>query len=160
MALAHDFSGRTVLVTGAASGIGRSTALAFSAAGAGVALVDLDAGGLKETASLIEGGGGTAEALPTDVADPAQVERAVAATVARFGGLDVAFNNAATFDTPMAASFSGGTPEGRASMVALEPMGRLGRPEEVTEAVLWLASDNASFVTGHALAVEGGWLAR
>ena len=62
-------------------------------------------------------------------------------------------------DTPMAASFSGGTEEGRQYMIGLEPMGRLGRPEEIANAVLWLASDDASFVTGHALAVEGGWLA-
>jgi NAD(P)-dependent dehydrogenase (short-subunit alcohol dehydrogenase family) len=45
-------------------------------------------------------------------------------------------------------------------MIALEPMGRLGRPEEIANAVMWLASEDASFVTGHALAVEGGWLAR
>ncbi|MEU3528746.1 glucose 1-dehydrogenase [Streptomyces sp. NPDC038707] len=255
MAPTYDYSGKTALVTGAASGIGRATARAFARAGAGVGLVDLDAEGLKETATLIAGQGGTTEVFEADVCVPSDVERVVAATVDTFGGLDIAFNNAATFDppgtidtldvetwnrviavnlsgvfhclkyqaaamlvrgggvivntgsvaseiaslgltaytaskhgvvgltkkaaldyatrgirvnavlpgaidTPMAARFSGGTEEGRAAMTALEPMGRLGRPEEVAEAVLWLASDSASFVTGHCLAVEGGWLAR
>jgi NAD(P)-dependent dehydrogenase (short-subunit alcohol dehydrogenase family) len=62
-------------------------------------------------------------------------------------------------DTPMAEEFSGGTDEGRAALVSLNPIGRLGRPDEIANAALWLASDSSSFVTGHALAVDGGWLA-
>jgi NAD(P)-dependent dehydrogenase (short-subunit alcohol dehydrogenase family) len=62
-------------------------------------------------------------------------------------------------DTPMAEEFAGGTDEGRAALVSLNPVGRLGRPDEIANAALWLASDSSSFVTGHALAVDGGWLA-
>jgi NAD(P)-dependent dehydrogenase (short-subunit alcohol dehydrogenase family) len=49
---------------------------------------------------------------------------------------------------------------GEEMMVALEPMGRIGRPEEIAEGVYWLFSDAASFVTGHSLAIDGGFVAR
>src|ERR687889_124375 len=59
-------------------------------------------------------------------------------------------------ETPMMDRFSGGTPEGRARVIAQEPVGRMGRPEEIAAAVLWLCSDAAAFVTGHAMVVDGG----
>jgi NAD(P)-dependent dehydrogenase (short-subunit alcohol dehydrogenase family) len=59
-------------------------------------------------------------------------------------------------ETPMMDRFSGGTPEGRARVIAQEPVGRMGQPEEIAAAVLWLCSDAAAFVTGHAMVVDGG----
>ena len=52
--------------------------------------------------------------------------------------------------------FTGGTPEGRDRVIAQEPIGRMGKPEEIAAAVVWLCSDAASFVTGHALVADGG----
>lgn len=62
--------------------------------------------------------------------------------------------------TPMIERFTAGNPAALQQLLALEPIGRLGRPEEVAEAVVWLCSDAASFVTGHALAVDGGLVAQ
>jgi len=59
-------------------------------------------------------------------------------------------------ETPMMDRFSGGTPEGRERVVAQEPVGRMGRPEEIAAAVVWLCSDAAAFVTGHAMVIDGG----
>jgi len=59
-------------------------------------------------------------------------------------------------DTPMMQRFTGGTAEGRQRVIAQEPVGRMGRPEEIAEAVLWLCSDAAGFVTGHAMVIDGG----
>lgn len=63
-------------------------------------------------------------------------------------------------ETPMLEGLTGGDPEFKAAVAASEPMGRVGKPEEVADAVLWLCSDSSSFVTGHALAVDGGWVAQ
>lgn len=59
-------------------------------------------------------------------------------------------------DTPMMDRFSGGTPEGRARVIAQEPIGRMGKPEEIAAAALWLCSDEAAFVVGHAMVIDGG----
>jgi NAD(P)-dependent dehydrogenase (short-subunit alcohol dehydrogenase family) len=63
-------------------------------------------------------------------------------------------------DTEMVERFTGGQPEAEAAMLATEPIGRLGRPEEIADAVVWLCSNRSSFVTGQALAVDGGFVAR
>jgi NAD(P)-dependent dehydrogenase (short-subunit alcohol dehydrogenase family) len=63
-------------------------------------------------------------------------------------------------DTEMVERFTGGQPEATTAMIAMEPIGRMGRPEEVADAVVWLCSDRASFTTGQAIAVDGGFVAR
>jgi NAD(P)-dependent dehydrogenase (short-subunit alcohol dehydrogenase family) len=59
-------------------------------------------------------------------------------------------------DTPMMDRVSGGTPEGQERVIAQEPVGRMGKPEEIAAAVLWLCSDAAAFVVGHAMVIDGG----
>src|SRR5204863_8782774 len=59
-------------------------------------------------------------------------------------------------DTEMMARFTGGTDEGRAAVIDQEPIGRMGRPEEIAAAVLWLCSEEAAFTVGHAMVVDGG----
>jgi NAD(P)-dependent dehydrogenase (short-subunit alcohol dehydrogenase family) len=59
-------------------------------------------------------------------------------------------------DTPMMGRFTGGTDEGRAQVIAEEPIGRMGKPEEIAAAVVWLCSDAATFMVGHAMVIDGG----
>jgi NAD(P)-dependent dehydrogenase (short-subunit alcohol dehydrogenase family) len=92
--MAADMSGRTALITGAASGIGRASALAFAAAGANVSLVDIDADGLAGTAAAARKLGPATEVIHADVTDLRAVAAAVTRTVEVFGGLDAAHNNA------------------------------------------------------------------
>jgi len=88
-----DFTGQSVLITGASTGIGRAVALAFARQGGKIAIGDADPRA-QETVDLIVAQGGTAFYQPTDVRKGAEVAALVDATVARFGGLNCAFNNA------------------------------------------------------------------
>jgi len=93
-----SLDGKSAIVVGAANGIGRATALAFAAAGAAVACADVEAAGAKTTAADIEKSGGRAMPVHLDVTESASCRAAVAATVERFGGVDVLLYGAADND--------------------------------------------------------------
>lgn len=90
----YDFNGQVALVTGASSGLGFATALAFAEAGATVVLSSENLDSLKTATAQLAAAGHKVFAIPCDVADEAQVATLVAQTVERFGRLDMAFNNA------------------------------------------------------------------
>ena len=92
--MAFDFEGRTALVTGGASGIGRAVALRLAAGGAAVVVNDLSEVGAHRVVDEIVADGGKAVAAAGDVTDPAQVQVAVSRAVTEFGGLHLAVNNA------------------------------------------------------------------
>jgi NAD(P)-dependent dehydrogenase (short-subunit alcohol dehydrogenase family) len=92
--MTQRFTGKTVLITGGGSGIGRATALAFAREGATVAVAGRRREPLDQTVRLIRDAGGQASAVTADVSSPADAERLVAAVAERHGGLHIAFNNA------------------------------------------------------------------
>jgi 3-oxoacyl-[acyl-carrier protein] reductase len=93
-AASRSVAGSTVLITGAASGMGRATAEVFAAEGAHVALTDIAAESVREVADDLVHRGLSAEAWTLDVSDPVAIQTVVAAAAARFGGLDMVVNNA------------------------------------------------------------------
>ncbi|MCO7568588.1 SDR family oxidoreductase [Pseudomonas chlororaphis] len=92
--MSMTFSGQVALVTGAANGIGRATALAFAAEGLQVVVADLDVAGGEGTVALIRAAGGEAVFVPCNVTQEADVQQLMARTVEAYGRLDYAFNNA------------------------------------------------------------------
>src|SRR5438132_12632465 len=96
------FAGKVAFVTGAANGIGRSTAIAFAREGANVVVADVSEQGNRETARMIEELGGRAFAVTCNVMRAEDVRLALDKTVETFGRLDLAFNNAGSEQAPTA----------------------------------------------------------
>jgi len=92
--LSRSIAGKTALVTGAASGMGRATAHLFADEGANVAVTDLDVAAVQKVVDEIEGAGGSASGWAMDVTDSEAVPRVVSEIAERFGGLDIVVNNA------------------------------------------------------------------
>lgn len=103
-----DVEGRVAIVTGGSRGIGRAIATGFAAVGANVVIASRKADACEAVVAEIGAAGGTALAVPTHVGDVDQLDRLVAATVERFGGVDIVVNNAAN---PLALPIGSITPE-------------------------------------------------
>ncbi len=247
-----NLKNKVALVTGAASGIGKATALEFSKQGAKVVVADIDEQSGGEVVNQITESGREALFIKTDVSDPAQIKNMVEQTVESYGRLDYAFNNAGiegeqkttaeqtsenwqkvidinlkgvwasmkyeipemlknenggtvvncssvagligfpnlapyvaskhgvigltktaaleyaeqnirvnavcpgVIKTPMVDRVTGGDPELEKQYAEMSPMKRMGKPEEIATTVVWLCSDNASYITGGTITVDGG----
>lgn len=248
------FQNQVALVTGGSFGIGKATAVAFAQRGAKVIIVDWKEDSEGTTLKQVKESGSAGLFIQCDISKPGNVKAMIAETVATYGRLDFAFNNAGiegiqapthecteenwdktlninlkgvwlcmkeeilqmrrqgkgvivncssvaglsgfanmpayvaskhgmigltkstalenatagirinavcpgVIHTQMIDRLTQGNEAAEKQYASLEPIGRMGKPEEIAEAVVWLCSDAASFVTGHAMAVDGGFMA-
>jgi NAD(P)-dependent dehydrogenase (short-subunit alcohol dehydrogenase family) len=140
-------AGKVALVTGAASGIGRATALTFAREGAKLVIADMNEEGGQQTVHMITESGGDATFVRVDVSNATEVEAMISKAVETYGRLDCAHNN---------AGISGG---GRA-LTAEYAEETWHQVIAVNLTGVWLCSNAASFVTGHAMTVDGGMVAQ
>ena len=180
----YDFKGHVALVTGASSGMGLATARAFAEAGAAVVLADINEEDLRTATDALTSAGhqsigiscdgsgaivncsslGGLVGLPRRAAYHASkhgvigLTRSVALEYAS-RGIRINAICPGTIDTPMVADMLQKQAEAMKEIMRDQPIGRLGRSEEIAAAVLWLCSSGASFVIGVALPVDGGFTA-
>ena len=162
-------AGKVAIITGAASGIGRATAIRFGEEGARVVVADINRNGGKETVATITSVGGDATFIEADVGDEAALEQMVdfkggVMSLTRALALELAPTIRVVAVLPGAIN----TPavqisedEGLVdSIIATVPLRRLGEPEEIANTVLFLASDEAPYITGTGILVDGGYTAQ
>lgn len=162
---------KIALITGGSAGIGEATAQLFAEQGAHVAIADLDEANGKTVVDGIINQGGQALFNQVDVSNEQQVKNWIDTVVNYWGSIDILVNNAA--DGIRVNCVCPGTIETQATLSHAQSVGlskqalveeiknqhlikRLGQPREVAQAVLFLASDEASFITGTHLIVDGG----
>ena len=153
-----SIAGRSVVVTGASRGIGRGIAGVFAAAGARVLVVGRDEDALASTVAELTKAGGEASAMVCDVRDREQCDEMARTAVARHGGIDVLCANAGIFPS---ARLEDMKPEDLGQdyldqMARSIPQRRLGTPADIGDAALFFASEEAGYVTGQCLVVDGG----
>jgi NAD(P)-dependent dehydrogenase (short-subunit alcohol dehydrogenase family) len=178
MAGTFSFTRKVVVVTRATRGLGRITPLGFGRAGAKVVISDIDDAGGAETLRLLRQAGGGAivnQSSVTSSLTGVPVNGLCAATkgaviaLTKTAALEAAKHYisvnaiaACAIDVPgdMISQWIGETGTSPEQIMVALPVGRMGRPEELVTAVMFLCSDNARFITGHTFPVDGGFLAQ
>src|SRR3989442_794276 len=154
--LSRSIAGRTALVTGAASGMGRATAELFADEGALVAVADRDEGGAQQVADGIARPGGRAAAFAVDLADPPQIAGLTRALAVELGAKGVTVN--CVCPGPIHTGMTSVIPDDAKQKFARRrvPARRYGDPEEVAHMTLSLALPAASYANGAIVTVDGG----
>src|SRR5437870_5188932 len=144
------FAGQVAVVTAGGSGIGAATARRLAGEGAAVVVADLSGTRAQAVAFGITKDGGRAAAIKMDASDSAAVQRTIQLALDTFGRLDV-------IGTPATQILGRDrADELRRVYAAAHPIGRVGEADEIATTVLFLASDEASFITGAAIVADGG----